>query len=238
MAAFGDDPGTLWLSRDESISVADGRGWRNAWRLRKLASGRPIVWIVDDEQAHREWFRRSHGDHFAVITFSSRQHVLSALRRRIPCDAVVSDIFFPKNKVQDDDQANELLAIYPAMEKANKKQMRELWDRVQKQDIWLLDGFNIAADTTRHRKGDAPVFLYSRKAALLLDAEELAGYGTEPNVYWQPFKPRPSSDVAGGVVIGQRENIEKVIRERKQLRLARRFWRIVGLLGRLVGLST
>lgn len=98
MAAFGEEEGTLWVesgSRPLPLSEIQkpSKSWLRA--LRRRLQKRPLVWFVDDECANRDWFVESHRLHFALLTFSSRKHVVAALQAGTLCDAVVTDIFFP-----------------------------------------------------------------------------------------------------------------------------------------------
>lgn len=85
-----------------------------------------MVWFVDDEKANREWFVEKHQSHFALLTFSGREHVDRALHTRTLCDAVVTDLFFPAMPPQDDAQADRLLTIYSEIERSTVSSLTHL----------------------------------------------------------------------------------------------------------------
>lgn len=167
--AFGDDAGTLWSARaTEPLPLS-----REVLRRAVL---RPIVWFADDERANREWFATHHRRRFTLITFSSRRYVRAALRRRVPCDAVVTDIFFPASPPRSDSQANKLLRIYREIAQSRVRELPSVWRRWRR--LWSLDGFAVARDVARHARRtrrSTPVFLFSRKAATLLGWREWLG---------------------------------------------------------------
>jgi len=198
---FGNDPGTLWLDPgSEPIplpSIQGERGWKR--RLRKLLKERPIVWFVDDERGNRECFVDYHRRHFGVLTFSSGNHCIAALRSGTPCDVVVTDIFFPAQEPKTDSEAQRLRDIGEQIRNSRVHELPALWKQVQRD--WHLDGFEIAKDTTeiaRSRKERIPVFLFSRKATLLLNRDE---WLNEPslaveNTFWLLEKLDPSDQGA------------------------------------------
>lgn len=193
---FVEDPGTMWTSSGDRISVRRaGTPERKVRReLRKRAGKSPIVWLVDDEQLNRTWFVDQHSLHFAVITFSGRKHVLDALQARIPCDILVTDVFFPAETPTDEQRAKKLLDIYTSIEHTTIAQLDELWPSVR--TSWKLDGFDIATDVAEWAKRNnekIPVVLYSRKAPLLLTDEEwLVNAEAVQNTYWMTEKLDPS----------------------------------------------
>ncbi len=166
LAAFGDDAGTLWTTRaNEPLPLSR--------EVSRRAASRPIVWFVDDERSNREWFAAYHRKRFPVITFSSRRHVMAALRRGTPCDAVVTDIFFPASPPRSDSQADKLLRIYKDIARSRVGKLASVWKRWRR--FWSLDGFTIARDVARHAqrtRRPIPVFLFSRKAVTLLSWRE------------------------------------------------------------------
>jgi hypothetical protein len=172
-AAFGEDRGTFagfagTCDSDIALgSVGDEAAKR---RMRSLAGGYPIIWFVDDERANREWFRTNHRSSFATVTFSRRGYFRAALGRGLPCDAIVTDIFFPSRAVRTDRRANSLLAIYDQIAQTPVGKLPALWKK--QQEKWTLDGFSIAGDGARHNP-QIPVFLFSRKALLLLSVTHL-----------------------------------------------------------------
>ena len=113
--AFQEDTGTLWSgSADpgEPVQITAIATHEARQRVREMAARKPVVWFVDDERGNREWFRDYHRRHFAVITFSTQPYAAKGLETDIPCDAVVTDIFFPAKPVVTDQHANRLLQIY------------------------------------------------------------------------------------------------------------------------------
>jgi hypothetical protein len=193
-SAFGEDRGTFWPSG--AAGKVPLRIWtlhpREANRkMNRLPRGHPIVWYVDDERGNREWFRDRHRKHFAVVTFSSRAFFLAALKNRIPCDAVVTDIFFPSAAITTDADAHALLSIYGKIADAPVSQLSPLW--ADQQHRWKLDGFRVAKDVLQ-MKSPVPVFLYSRKAPLLLTLDD---YLDDPcavrNSHWLVEKIDPTS---------------------------------------------
>ena len=159
--------------------------------MNRLRRGRPIVWYVDDERGNREWFRDHHRKHFAVVTFSDRHFFLAALKNRIPCDAVVTDIFFPSARINTDADAHALLSIYGKIADASVSQLKTLW--ADQRHHWRLDGFRIAKDVLQ-MKSPVPVFLYSRKAPLLLTFDDyLDDTCAVRNSHWLVEKIDPNS---------------------------------------------
>ena len=173
IAAFGEDRGTYtgFATPPETDIALSSLNDRSAKRqMKALAAGYPVIWFVDDERANRQWFRAHHGNHFATVTFSSRKHFAAALRRELPCDAIVTDIFFPSRPVRTNRQADSLMAIYDKIAATPVGELPALWKRQREQ--WTLDGFSIAKDGADH-KPQIPVFLFSRKALLLLSVTDL-----------------------------------------------------------------
>lgn len=221
LSHFGDDPGTLWLDPSgEPIDLVQFQkqwGWKRC--VRRLLKKRAIVWFVDDESANREWFKTHHCRHFGILTFSSRDHFSTALRNGTPCDAVVTDIFFPAREPETDQEANDLLAIYEQISKSRVDELPELWKRVQ--DDWSLDGFDVARDTTaiaKTRKERIPVLLFSRKATLLLNRDEwLDESAAVSNTFWllEKLDPTVRGDSARRVASIQRDRIVAVLRYRQ-----------------------
>lgn len=192
--AFGEDNGTFTHPRiegKETIKVAALTDPDAARILKKLAKGMPIVWYVDDERANREWFHDYHVNDFAIITFSSREYFSQAMKKSLPCDAIVTDIFFPAHKVTSDEQANQLCSIYKKIEETRVAKLPELWEK--EKHFWSLDGFDIAHDAV-YKRPPIPVFLFSRKGTLLLNIEDFIDESpTVGNSYWLLEKVDPSS---------------------------------------------
>ncbi len=193
---FGDDPGTLWPTSGDGVRIAHVATTTRSMRreLRKRVSGLPIVWVVDDEQASRDWFVKNHREHFALITFSSRQHVVEGLRLNVPCDIVVTDVFFPAKTPTNQAEEKNLLSVYERIEGTTIAQLSKLW--VEGRPLWQLHGFTVAQDVVdwaRLRKEVIPVILYSRKAPLLLNDDEwLANPAAVRNTYWMTEKVDPT----------------------------------------------
>ena len=192
--AFGDDRGTFTspgIDREQTIHIDTLPDAEAAQVMRQKAAGAPILWLADDERRNREWFRRHHSDVFAVLTLSSRRNLGACLSRSLPCDAIVTDLFFPADTDVSAISAERRLSIYPKIESSRVEQLRELW--LEEKHLWALDGFGIASDAGRHNP-PIPVFLYSRKAALLLNIDDLPEeVATVENSYWLPEKVSPSS---------------------------------------------
>jgi len=193
--AFGEDTGTVWPPTGSTAQplVLSSVPVKQAGRLvKRFAGSSPVVWFIDDERRNREWFRDHHRDHFTVITFSSRSFFEAALRAGFACSAVVTDIFFPSIAVTDDQQANKLLAIYEEINSTLVRDLKNLWQ--QRRKDWKLDGFTIARDVLE-RRPPIPLFIFSRKATLLLSTTEFLG---EPpavrNSYWLIEKVDPTCD--------------------------------------------
>lgn len=214
---FGDDPGTFWPTSGEGVRIADlGTSVRSRRReLRKRAKPRPIVWVVDDEQASRDWFITNHRDHYALITLSSRHHVTEALQANIPCDIVVTDVFFPAKTPTSQAEEEALLSIYDRIEQTTIAQLSQLWGETRTQ--WQLHGFSIARDVVEsaaRRKESVPVVLYSRKAPLLLSDQEWPGDpSTVRNTYWMTEKidPNQTGDVVRHIADIQRNRITALL---------------------------
>ncbi len=241
--AFGDDRGTLWTpykTGDESLPFHDLSGRLARRELPHFVRRKPFVWLVDDELRNRQWFRDAHRDHFAVVTFSNRSFFIKAFDKGLPCDAVVTDVFFPKEPVADNDAGNQLLQIYDDIETTPTGKLHNVWrQHVAK---WRLDGFDILRDV-RHAaqksRRSIPVFLYSRKALLLLAVEELDGTPPVPigYSYWLVEKPNPAkvSD-PGKPMRAQRDRIVSALRARQT---AAPLWaRALSLIGIRVGCLT
>jgi len=193
-AAFGEDRGTFWPQfRGAGQSLDSGSLARQAGagRMAELANSQPVVWFVDDELGNREWFRDKHRDDFPLVTFSSRAHFKRALLDGFPCDAVVTDIFFPAEAVTTEQQAKALLSIYPEIDACRVSELPALW--ASKRLQWSLDGFSIARDAAS-RCPPIPCFLFSRKATMLLGVDD---YISEPlpvgNSYWLLEKVPPTA---------------------------------------------
>jgi hypothetical protein len=213
---FGDDPGTLWTSGDgiriEHVATSPRTLRRE---LRKRAHRLPIVWIVDDEQASRNWFVENHRHHYALITFSSRDRVVKALQANVPCDIVVTDVFFPAKTPRSQGEEQALLSVYERIEQTTISKLPDLWDEVRKS--WQLHGFTVARDVVEwaaRRKEAVPVILYSRKAPLLLsDDEWLADPAAVRNTYWMTEKidPNQTGDVVRRIADIQRNRINALL---------------------------
>lgn len=212
--AFGNDPGTFWLASEAnsgSMLLTGSDVTTVKKEMKHVRSSKPIVWFVDDERASREWFRDYHGLHFGVVTFSGRKYFLTALNRGFVCDAIVTDIFFPAKTVDSDKYAEQLLSIYKKIENKRVGDLKLLWKAERK--LWALDGFSVARDAIQ-RERPIPVFLFSRKAALLLNIKDYLG---EPpavaNSYWILEKIEPSADVETSKIAAriQRDRIFAVL---------------------------
>lgn len=89
--------------------------------------------------------------------------------------------------------------------------LQSLWQKERSQ--WALDGFDVVRDATQ-RRSPIPVFLFSRKAALLLNIKDYLG---EPpavaNSYWILEKIEPSADVETSKIAAriQRDRIFAVL---------------------------
>ena len=183
--------------------------------MRKRAKGLPIVWIVDDEQANRDWFVENHRLHFALIIFSSRAHLVMAFQKGVPCDVVVTDVFFPASPPKTSEEEQKLLSIYENIERKTIAELPGLWPEVR--SSWQLQGFEIAADVVGwadRRKEIIPVVLYSRKAPLLLtDAEWLKDPKTVRNTYWitEKIDPGQKGDVNRQIASIQRTRINALL---------------------------
>jgi len=223
LSAFDDDPGTLWADEpSQPIPLSEFQQLRRSWRrsLLKRVGKRPLIWFVDDERANREWFAARHRRHFSVITFSSRRHVRTALDARTPCDAVVTDIFFPAAPVTSDAEASKLSGIYDQIDRSTVADLKKLWLVVR--PLWSLDGFEIAKDVSdcaRERNELIPVLLFSRKATLLLRCED---WLADPapvveNTHWMIEKVDPSErgDSARIAAAIQRDRITAALKFRQ-----------------------
>jgi len=193
--AFQEDPGTIWTRSPKQVScpilLSNPRSSRKL--IRTVADRKPVIWFVDDERANREWFVNQHGRYFCILTFSSRKHFDNALDIKLPIHAAVTDIFFPANELRTDSDANNLLSIYEKLKQSAVKDLPTLWQ--SEKDKWILDGFSIARRLVGLKR-PIPVFLFSRKAVLLLSLAEFLG---EPpavrNTYWLIEKVDPTEDV-------------------------------------------
>ena len=141
---FGDDRGTLWPTTGEGVQIwyPSGSARSHRRQLRKLASRRPIVWLVDDEQASRRWFVDNHRHHYALVTFTSHTHVVEALQADVPCDIVVTDVFFAATTPKTQEEESALLSIYDKIEQTTIAQLPPLWADLRK--YWQLHGFTVA----------------------------------------------------------------------------------------------
>lgn len=224
MAAFGEEEGTLWVesgSRPLPLSEIQkpSKSWLRA--LRRRLQKRPLVWYVDDECANRDWFVESHRLHFALLTFSSRKHVVAALQAGTLCDAVVTDIFFPAKPPANNEQANRLLRIYEEIFASPVSDLSSVW--ASRKNECALDGFDIARevfDYAARRKEHIPVLLFSRKATLLLGSDDwlINPSAAVENAHWMlekldPFKAAESARRAASI---QRDRINAVLRYRQQ----------------------
>jgi len=222
LATFREDRGTLWLEPGRQLDDLQ-KQWRWTWRprIRAFVGHRPFIWFVDDEATNRSWFVQNHREHFGILTFSSRAHCAKALRAKAPCDAVVTDIFFPANQPSTEEQAQELLTIYERIDSSVVGNLPKLWAEVR--TLWRLDGFDVARDVTeyaKHRKEKIPVLLFSRKATLLLNRED---WLRDPpaaveNTFWLLEKIAPSveGEAARDVAALQRERIMAALRYRQK----------------------
>ena len=214
--AFEEDMGTMWPSdstgtpfRINSTSPGNARK-----TVRKSASRKPIVWFVDDEKANREWFVARHRQYFCILTFSSKEYFNNALDNKIPCHAVVTDIFFPAKNVSTEDEANMLLSIYDEINNSPVKELNKVWQ--SRKELWSLDGFSIAKRLVM-LKHPVPVFLFSRKAAFLLDLTELLCESQAvQNSYWliEKVDPAASEEISRKAADMQRERIISVLKFR------------------------
>ncbi|MCH7756442.1 hypothetical protein IH970_15150 [candidate division KSB1 bacterium] len=115
VSAFGNDRGTFWRifwEPAQNLDLPSLDPKRDRRRLLNAARNRPIIWFVDDELGNREWFRDFHKEDFSVVTFSSRAHFKKALADGFPCDAIVTDIFFPAETVETEEAASKLLYLF------------------------------------------------------------------------------------------------------------------------------
>lgn len=194
--AFGEDTGSFTypgIDEKKFISVATLPEADASRTIKKLSGDFPIIWFIDDERANREWFRDFHVNDFSIITFSSRALFSKCLKKDIPCDGIVTDIFFPSNQITNRDDADALLSIYEKMKNAQVRSLHKLWE--DERDFWSLDGFSIAHDAV-YKKPPIPVFLFSRKATLLLNMEDFIDESPAVgNSYWLLEKIDPSSPI-------------------------------------------
>ena len=194
--AFQVDSGTVWpltgrAGEPFSLRASDPLTAKKV--VKQMSDGQPIVWFIDDERGNREWFRDFHSSDFAVVTFSERAHFRYAIDKQIPCDAVVTDIFFPAKRVSTDAEAKRVLSIYATIQQTRVSDLGALWTR--EREHWSLDGFRIADDVVRKRPR-VPVFLFSRKATLLLQMREFIGATPAvQNSYWLIEKPDPNGNL-------------------------------------------
>lgn len=222
--AFGDDMGTLWFDSDSpGLSLIELQKTDKSWLkvVRKRVGKRPLVWFVDDERANRTWFVENHRSHFALLTLSSRRFVVAALDAATPCDAVVTDIFFPATPPSDDGRADWLLSIYDEIQASTVAQLPEVWDRWKSE--WSLAGFDIARDLANYaarRNERVPVLLYSRKAPLLLSSHDwlVDPSSAVENTHWMLEKLNPSvkGEVASLAARIQRDRIIAALRYRQE----------------------
>lgn len=214
---FGDDPGTLWQTSGSGVLVANiaTSERTRAKELRKRSNRLPIVWIVDDERDSRGWFVANHHQHYALVTFSSREHVVAALQAGLPCDLVVTDIFFPAKLPSTADEETTLLRIYDEIENTTIAGLDKLWAKVR--PSWQLLGFAVARDVAAaaiRRKEKIPIVLYSRKAPLLLGDEEwLSDPDAVRATHWMTEKidPTKTGDVVRKVADIQRNRINALL---------------------------
>lgn len=230
LAAFGEDQGSLWVDPDsQPMPLIELQRTHRSWRraLRKRIGRRPLVWFVDDEKANRKWFVENHRSHFALLTFSGREHVVRALHTGTLCDAVVTDLFFPATPPRDAAHADHLLTIYSEIERSTVSGLTQVWDRWKSE--WALDGLDIARDVAEHAMRfheRIPVLLYSRKAPLLLrcsdwlDSPSLA----VENTHWmlEKLDPSQSGEIASRATRIQHDRINAVLRYR---RVAAPWWK-------------
>ena len=230
LAAFGKDEGTLHLENSNAVGITDllrQRRWKVP--LRKQLNKRPLVWFVDDESANREWFVRVHRTWFGVLTLSDLASCNRAFDRGIPCDALVTDIFFPSKYPTSDDDAKDLMAIYSRIDERKVSDLGKLWEEEKRK--WSLDGFDIArkaALVARSRKEQIPVLLFSRKATLLLNTDDWLGeppYAVQ-NTFWilEKVNPWAEGEPARKAAAIQRDRIIAALRYR---RAATPWWRKV-----------
>jgi len=222
LAAFGEDQGTLWFDpAAKPLPLPELQRTQRWWRrsLRRRLDKRPLIWFVDDEQANREWFVEYHRPHLAVLTFSHRRHVIAALQAGAPCDAVVTDLFFPARAPMSDVEANRLLRIYQKLSTSPVSALSGLW--VTWKTDWSLDGFDIARDVAEYaarRKESIPVLLFSRKATLLLNAEDWLAEPSSAveNSHWmlEKLDPAESGERARRAASIQRDRIAAVLKYR------------------------
>jgi len=82
------------------------------------------------------------------------------------------------------------------MEETPTSGLPKLWIEERDSDRWSLDGFSVAHDAAYH-KPPVPVFLFSRKATLLLSVDDFIGeFPTVANSYWLLEKINPTSVTA------------------------------------------
>lgn len=180
-----------------------------------------MVWFVDDEKANREWFVEKHRYHFALLTFSGREYVVSALHTGTLCDAVVTDLFFPAAPPQDDVQADRLLTIYSEIDRSTVSDLANVWVRWKSE--WSLEGFDIARDVAEHATRfheRIPVLLFSRKAPLLLRCSDWLDSPSSvvENTHWmlEKLDPSEAGESASRAVRIQRDRINAALRYRRE----------------------
>lgn len=217
--AFGDDGGTLASVGGDArstIDLADMADGAARSAIRAASQDMPVVWFVDDERANREWFRKHHREHFATVTFSDRRRFRKALARRLRCDAIVTDIFFPAQRVVTDTHANRMLAIYDDIAQSPVADLHRLWRKERAK--WALDGFKIAHDGASSTP-PIPVFLFSRKALALLDVTELPCDDAQVvrNSLWlvEKVDPMVSAKVARHAATVQQQRLYATLAQRQ-----------------------
>lgn len=169
--AFQEDKGTLWFPNKRGVPINKYTTTKINSLIRFKRGNKLIVWFVDDEKRNRKWFVDYHCEtHFIIITFSSIKSFSEAMNRKIYCDVVVTDIFFPVKKPITNNAAKKLLFIYKKIESTKTKDLGKLWQNQSK--YWVLAGFEIIR-ILQNMNLNLPVFLFSRKATMLLNMEKI-----------------------------------------------------------------
>lgn len=226
LKAFEADEGTLWNQSGVRLSSIAFETAEERAKIREDSQCKHFVWFIDDELGNREWFKDRHREHWAVVTFSSREHAVRALARGFPCDAVVTDIFFPQKPPSTEEEANGFLSIYDKIKSTPVGGLHDLWQEERKRG-WSLAGFSVAhdfSDLTLSKGKRIPVFLFSRKATLLLGTSDFIGdQPVTRNTYWLIEKPSPdemsSAERAANI---QRARVEAVLEDVEEWPLSRR----------------
>ncbi len=185
---------------------------------------KPVVWYVDDLPENLERFKNNHQQVFEMRTFSTPEHVMSALVDSRP-DALLCDVFF-----------YDTVAIAEDMEKRVQEkaaEIRKFGEDIEANMIANQAGVPLIQSVSARFGKRFPIYAYTSKGPYLLDGPGFDRIG-DAGAKWL-FKGKYGA--ATEQIIIQQDIEDYHLKNSFTFRMARYFWAATfgsGILGGFV----